>query len=164
MAPMTRSHELIPRPEGMPLPRQNFREASWQYVGSETRSDRDVSEEPPSSYDEEADMNSRLGDDEGDYDKPLPPLESPEDHEDILHPLREAADRVGREVERFAEVLDTYNPQRATAPEERHEMAIDLIDLYHGVATDTVDRLRDRHAAERRKKEGIRFRKKNARL
>ena len=95
-----------------------------------------------------------------DYDKPLPPLESPEDHEDILHPLREAANRVGREVERFAEVLDTYNPQRATAQEERHEMAIDLIDLYHGVATDTVDRLRDRHAAERRKKEGIRFRKK----
>ena len=33
MAPMTRSHELIPRSEGMPLSRQNFREASWQYVG-----------------------------------------------------------------------------------------------------------------------------------
>jgi hypothetical protein len=33
MAPMTRNHELIPRSEGMPLSRGNFREASWQYVG-----------------------------------------------------------------------------------------------------------------------------------
>lgn len=77
-----------------------------------------------------------------------PPLTSPEDHEDILHPLREAANRVGREVERFAEVLDAYNPKRATEEDERREMMFDLIDLYHGVAKDTVQRLEKTHAKE----------------
>jgi len=94
------------------------------------------------------------------YDERPPPLESPEDHEDILHPLREAANRVGREVERFAEVLDRYNPQRAAASEEKHEMIVDLIELYHTVAVETVDRLRDEHASERKKKDGLRWRKK----
>lgn len=94
------------------------------------------------------------------YDERPPPLESPEDHEDILHPLREAANRVGREVERFAEVLDRYNPQRATVSEEKHEIIVDLIDLYHTIAVETVDRLRDEHASERKKKDGLRWRKK----
>jgi nuclear pore complex protein Nup107 len=94
------------------------------------------------------------------FEERPPPLESPEDHEDILHPLREAANRVGREVERFAEVLDRYNPQRATASDEKHEMTVDLIELYHGVAVETVGRLRVAHASERRKKDGLRWRKK----
>jgi nuclear pore complex protein Nup107 len=87
-------------------------------------------------------------------------LEGPEDHEDILHPLREAADRVGREVEKFAEVLDGYNPQQADTHEEKHELVMDLLDLYHGIALDTVDRLRERHDAERRQKAGIIRRKR----
>jgi nuclear pore complex protein Nup107 len=55
---------------------QNFRETSWQFAEviiprvqdlgnlltsveqSETRSERELSEEPPSSYDEEADMEA----------------------------------------------------------------------------------------------------------
>jgi nuclear pore complex protein Nup107 len=55
---------------------QAFRETSWQFAGvsilftklvenilttseqSETRSERELSEEPPSSYDEEVDMDS----------------------------------------------------------------------------------------------------------
>lgn len=77
-----------------------------------------------------------------------PPLTSPDDHEDILHPLREAANRVGREVERFAEVLDAYNPKRVTDDEERREMMFGLIDLYHNVAKDTVQRLEKTHANE----------------
>jgi nuclear pore complex protein Nup107 len=87
-------------------------------------------------------------------------LESPDDHEDILHPLREAANRVGREVERFAEVLDGYNPLRATAKKEKYEMTIELIELYHKIALDTLDRLREQHASERRRKDGLRWRKK----
>ena len=94
-----------------------------------------------------------------DYEKQAQ-LESPDDHEDILHPLREAANRVGREVERFAEVLDGYNPLRATAKEEKYEMTVDLIELYHKIALDTLDRLREQHASERRKKDGLRWRKK----
>lgn len=77
-----------------------------------------------------------------------------------LHPLREAANRVGREVERFAEVLDGYNPLRATARDEKYDMTIDLIDLYYDTALDTLARLREQHQAERRKKDGLRWRKK----
>ncbi len=74
---------------------------------------------------------------------------SPEDHEDILH--REAANRVGREVERFAEVLDGYNPQRVTAQDERHDMMVELIDEYHSIALDTVRQLQGKHASQRKR-------------
>jgi nuclear pore complex protein Nup107 len=63
-------------------------------------------------------------------------------------------------VERFAEVLDGYNPLRTTEKHEKHELAIDLIDLYHAIAKDTIARLREQHAAERRKKDGLTWRAK----
>lgn len=88
------------------------------------------------------------------------PAKSAADADAILHPLREAANRVGREVERFAEVLDGYNPQRATEDEERHEMMVDLVDLYHEIALETVENLRKVHGLERQKKNGMRFRKR----
>ena len=87
-------------------------------------------------------------------------LDSPEDNEDVLHPLREAANRVGREVERFAEALDGYNPLRATAKDEKYEMTIDLIDLYYNIALDTVTRLREQHENERRRKADLKWRRK----
>jgi nuclear pore complex protein Nup107 len=87
-------------------------------------------------------------------------LDGPENNEDILHPLREAANRVGREVERFAEALDGYNPLRAVDDEERHYMTFDLIELYHSIAIETVQHLRDRHTSERARQNGARWRKK----
>jgi nuclear pore complex protein Nup107 len=39
-------------------------------------------------------------------------------------------------------------------------MTLDLIDQYHNIAVDTVQTLRERHAADARKKEGLRWRKK----
>ena len=87
-------------------------------------------------------------------------FEDPEDHEDILHPLREAANRVGHEVELFAQALDGYNPLSSTAKDERHEKTLDLIDIYHNIALETVQTLRERHAADVRKKDGLRWRKK----
>lgn len=86
-------------------------------------------------------------------------MDSPEDHEDILHPLREAANRVGREVERFAEVLDGYNPLRATAQNEKHEMTLELIEHYYDIALDTRDRLREQHGIDGGKKGRGRSRK-----
>lgn len=87
-------------------------------------------------------------------------LDGPENNEDVLHPLREAANRVGRQVERFAEVLDGYNPLRAANDGERHEMTFDLIELYHNIAIETVQHLRDRHATEGRREGGAKWRKK----
>lgn len=39
-------------------------------------------------------------------------------------------------------------------------MTVELIELYHGAATETVKRLREAHASERRKKDGLRWRRK----
>lgn len=39
-------------------------------------------------------------------------------------------------------------------------MTLDLIDQYHNIAIDTVQTLRERHAADARKKDGLRWRKK----
>ncbi|RFU29997.1 hypothetical protein B7463_g6333, partial [Scytalidium lignicola] len=155
MAPLMRSNvALAPYSDGRG--RLNRREASWQFVGEpELLSEREASEEPPSSYDE-AEMLSRMDGGRDAQDR----LDGPEDHEDILHPLREAANRVGREVERFAEVLDGYNPLRATSKDEMHKMALGLINMYHGIAIETLDRLRQQHASEKRKKDGLQWRKK----
>ena len=71
--------------------------------------------------------------------------------EDVLHPLREAANRVGREVERFAEVLDRYNPCKANSEVEQHEMTTEIIEQYHTIAVEAVHRLRQRHGHERQK-------------
>ncbi|PBP22516.1 hypothetical protein BUE80_DR006503 [Diplocarpon rosae] len=120
---------------------------------SETQSEREASEEPPASYDPDMD------DDEEEYTR-RQPVQIIEEVDAILHPLRQAANRVGREVERFAEVLDRYNPQRATEDEDRHGMMVDLIELYHEIAVDTVEDLRKVHGKERDKKNGIRWRKK----
>lgn len=39
-------------------------------------------------------------------------------------------------------------------------MTIDLIDLYHGIAVGTLERLREQHSSSRRRKDGARWRKK----
>ncbi|KAL2067097.1 hypothetical protein VTL71DRAFT_1521 [Oculimacula yallundae] len=159
MAPMTRSHALIPFSEGR-QPRQHpqqSRDFSWP--GSDTHSEREASEGPPSSYDEDAEMASNGAQEEDDYTKRLPDRGG-EKTEDILHPLRETANRVGREVEKFAEILDGYNPQRATEQDERHDMMVDLIEFYLQIANETVENLRKLHGYERQKKNGLRWRKK----
>ncbi len=66
--------------------------------------------------------------------------------DEIIHPLREAANRVGREVEKFAEVLDGYNPRRALNDEEKSEMAFGLIEEFQIIAQNTVLRLQEQHA------------------
>lgn len=81
----------------------------------------------------------------------MPPKNfTPDDHEDILHPLREAANRVGREVEEFARVLDRFNPLKAINKAENHALSFELLDQYQAISTKTVQRLRDRHQAGKR--------------
>lgn len=90
------------------------------------------------------------------------PLETSEDNEDILHPLRETANRVGREVERFAEVLDEYNPVRVMDELPDYETTFGLVQGYNNIAAETLKSLRHRHGKERRNNQTYR-RKANAR-
>lgn len=114
------------------------RDESWQHVDDiYSRSGSELSNSLQ-------DLGNHVDFDAMDYQE-APALD--EAHEDILHPLREAANRVGKEVERFAEVLDHYNPLKATNDEEKKEMAFDLIEEYHEIALIAVQRLRDEQRA-----------------
>lgn len=84
-------------------------------------------------------------DEEGNEENVPPKTLNEDDHEDILHPLRETASRVGREVEQFAAVLDRFNPLKALSKLETTAMAFQLLDQYQSISTQTVQRLRDRH-------------------
>ncbi|KAI9732472.1 MAG: Nucleoporin nup84 [Claussenomyces sp. TS43310] len=162
MAPMKQNGNasaLMNSASFLRLQHQNLREGSWDFSGSEPRSQesREASEEP-GSYEGEGDSGYAY--DGASTSQPSPSMLDIDDHEDILHPLREAANRVGREVEKFAEVLDEYNPLKAADDIEREGMALDLIELCHGIALETVERLRDQHTSYGRKKDGSRWRKK----
>jgi nuclear pore complex protein Nup107 len=102
--------------------------------------------------------NTATDRDDTEYDRPA--IESPEDHEDILHPLREAANRVGDEVESFAKALDAFNPLRATSKADKHDMTFALVEKYSTTARTTLKRLREQHAAERRRQDGLGWRQK----
>ncbi|OAF60965.1 nuclear pore complex subunit [Pseudogymnoascus destructans] len=144
MAPMTRrGRQTAPNeflnPQAI-VPHAS-REESWQLEGDDSRSERELSENPSGSFQDY--------DGEFEYDtikyQPTRDFDSGDSHEDILHPLREAANRVGREVEKFAEVLDGYNPLKAVDDADRKDMTFDLIDSYHGIAIEAVKRLRAQH-------------------
>ncbi|KAF2458919.1 107-domain-containing protein [Lineolata rhizophorae] len=64
-----------------------------------------------------------------------------------LHPLQDVADRVGREVEQFAEEIDKWYAGTAH-PEKSYRSSIKLAERFQKIAEDTVERLKKKHAAE----------------
>ena len=64
-----------------------------------------------------------------------------------LYPLQSTADRVGREVERFAEKLDRWNNFRDGSAEERYEATLTLVDDLQKVTESAVARVRKQYAA-----------------
>ncbi|KHJ35159.1 putative nuclear pore complex protein [Erysiphe necator] len=153
MAPMTRSQAMAP---------QVSQEGEW--TETERFEERELSERSISSQDGENGIFNERQDVESEsnsyYEFNKMPLRGPEDEDDVLHPLRATVDRVGTEVEQFAQILDRFNPQRITDKTERQEMMFELIDKFHNIALKTVDSLREKHASERRKLEGRKWRKK----
>lgn len=81
--------------------------------------------------------------------------------DDILHPLRETATRVGREVELFSKALDKYNPLKASDDIEKNKTTLQLLDEYHKIAVDTVARLREQHGRDRLRRTGTEAGKEN---
>ncbi|KAI9677072.1 MAG: Nucleoporin nup84 [Caeruleum heppii] len=84
------------------------------------------------------------------HKKPQIRLLEPGGYEEALYPLRSTADRVGQQVERFAEELDRLNPRLHLDPAERFDNTLDLIQQYQAIASETVDQLRKKHTQERR--------------
>lgn len=70
----------------------------------------------------------------------------------VLRPLQEEADRVGKQVEQFAETLDRLSSGKQTKPRRDCAHALDLVNTYRNIAKRTVSHLRETHALEKSKK------------
>lgn len=66
---------------------------------------------------------------------------------DDITPLRDMADRVGREVEHFAETLDRYNDRLRS--EDSFDAAYELAMEYKAFAQDMVNKLKKKHETQR---------------
>ena len=67
----------------------------------------------------------------------------------VLHPLQEEADRVGKQVEEFAEALDRFCNRRRTTTEDNQSAVLKLVQEYRKIASSTVKNLHSIHARER---------------
>lgn len=74
------------------------------------------------------------------------------DVEEAFHPLRAVADRVGQQVEEFAETLDKFNAKKQQNKRVNHQHALDLVREYKRIALETVKRLEKFHALELRER------------
>ncbi|RKF56925.1 Nucleoporin NUP84 [Golovinomyces cichoracearum] len=153
MAPMTRNNISTPRVY-----------SSRGFAVSESQTEERLSEGPDWPLADDCEMNDEIQDDgfelDNEYNLKDMFLRGPEDEDDVLHPLREAANRVGSEVEEFARILDNFSLQRISDQNEKNEATFELIGQFRNVALKTVDRLKEKHASERRKTEGRKWRKK----
>lgn len=69
-----------------------------------------------------------------------------------LHPLRATAERVGKQVEQFAEHLDRYNEQRTKSKDKHCRDVLPLVNHYRNAADATVENLRGVHSSERQRR------------
>ncbi|KAI9827544.1 MAG: Nucleoporin nup84 [Thelocarpon impressellum] len=161
MAPLTRHASALatggPSATASAPTSQTEREGSWDFASSESRSDAE-------EYDESLmfdDDNSVLNADSSVLTTVQPSLLDPDQYEDAIYPLKAAADRVGREVEKFAEQLDRLNPRNHKGGSvDRYNSALELVDEYRSLAGAAVDRLRSKHAPRRQKQVHNRWRQR----
>jgi nuclear pore complex protein Nup107 len=66
--------------------------------------------------------------------------------DDAIHPLREMAEKVGREVETFAEDLDKF--LESLSSRNKFEAVLDLVDSFKNVAQDAAAALEENHRKE----------------
>ena len=86
-----------------------------------------------------------------DADPPSPSLRTKRDVQRVVHPLQATADRVGRQVELFAENLDRLG--RRTRKEIRKDCrdVLPTVTAFRKIASDTVNTLRAVHFPERQR-------------
>ena len=84
-----------------------------------------------------------------DYTSETPALLTVSDVHRTLHPLQSAADRVGKQVEQFAETLDRLYAGNQSRQHTDCRYVLPLVESYRNIASDTVKRLKKFHAPER---------------
>ena len=80
---------------------------------------------------------------------PTPEMEGPADVDEAVNPLREMAERVGKEVETFAVALDQFFNELPTVA-SRFDAAHDLVLEFKEIADQTVTQLKQSHEREMR--------------
>ncbi|KAK5123074.1 hypothetical protein LTR85_003270 [Meristemomyces frigidus] len=106
------------------------KEGSWNFV---TTNNDEIRESVEDQDDEEENMMA---------------IEGPGDVEQAVNPLREMADKVGREVERFAITVDQFLSQLPTR-EDKHRAAVEVVMEFKTIAEDAVRDLQKNHQKER---------------
>ena len=137
------------------------REESWNSLRSSEASGDNVDDGfSDASINDESDHGSERSTTES------PTFPTVSDVHRALHPLQATADRVGKQVEEFAENLDRLSFRNKRSHTKDCSDVLPLIDAYKKIARDTVHRLQSLHAPERQqqlsKKTKRRLRKSSA--
>ncbi|KAL8920001.1 MAG: hypothetical protein Q9172_004695 [Xanthocarpia lactea] len=78
-----------------------------------------------------------------------------------LRPLQAEADRVGKQVEQFAETLDRLTNNTRVKPQNDCTHTLKLVDGYRKIARSTVEYLQEIHAPEKQKRSSVRMENKS---
>lgn len=125
-------------------PTQMTREESWNSLRrSEASGDNVEDGFSDASMNDESDHGSERSTTES------PTFPTVSDVHRALHPLQATADRVGKQVEEFAENLDRLSSRNKRSHTKDCSDVLPLIDAYKKIARDTVRRLQSLHAPER---------------
>ena len=132
--------------------RQLHQEESWNSL-HRSEASGEVSDDL--AYPEDASMGDEETDDEDERSATASPiLPTVRDVQRALHPLQATADRVGKQVEQFAENLDRFarkrpQNQKKSAKDCRH--VLPFVHAYQKIARNTVKHLQTIHAPERQR-------------
>ncbi len=125
-------------------PRQMPREESWNSLRrSDASDDNDGDDFSDASINDESDHGSERSTTES------PTFPTVSEMHRALHPLQATADRVGKQVEEFAENLDRLSSRNKRKHAKDCSDVLPLVDAYKKIARETVRRLQSLHAPER---------------
>ena len=126
------------------MPPRQIREESWNSLHQSEASGDNVDD----GYSDPS-MDDELEKDSEHLNAELPVFPTISDVQRALHPLQATADRVGKQVERFAENLDRLTSKKQRDAQRNVSHILPLVSAYKSIATDTVRHLETIHAPER---------------
>lgn len=138
MAPVTRRSQASGNGSGAPIKKATRKRAppvtrketnSWNFINTNN-------DEVRESVEDETDEDEMMA------------TEVPANVEEAVYPLREMADKVGREVERFAITVDQFLSELPTR-EDKHRAAVEVVMEFKAIAEDAVRDLQKNHQKER---------------
>lgn len=88
------------------------------------------------------------------------PLLTVGDVQRALHPLQATADRVGKQVEEFAETLDRLSTREQRKGQKDYRHVLPLVLSYRKIAHDTVEELKNIHSPEKQRQMTTRWKRK----